>query len=652
MSENTPLLGASSPLARRRDIQAMRGLAVGVVVLYHSGLGIFAGGYLGVDIFFVVSGFLITSIILRDMNASNFNFSDFYSRRARRLLPAVYVTLLLVIIAATFFLTSTKFNEFTQQVTGTVTFTSNIFLYFQTGYFSTRAAYVPLLHTWSLSIEEQYYLFFPILMLLISTRYRGVAVAVITLVSIVACFNLVARSPSLTFFATPTRAWELGFGSLGAFFVGFRRIEGLALILAVPALAICLFLPFFPLSSPHPGISALLVCLATLILMLAKAPWIERSPLIQPMAALGDISYSLYLVHWPILAFAHVLLMSETLSPVIALPLIVLSVLLSILMYRYVEQPIRHSAIHGGRLLAYGVGGALGIIALTAGIGSIKETMSPVEARPTEAMLTLSVPECFSEGTKHYDGTCTESDAPEILIWGDSYTGHLTPGLTETTDRPVAQASKGHCGPFSNYAVVATPNELGWTKGCISFNHSVMEYLSKTPSIEVVALSANFVRYLDGTSHSAITGSGATFQIIEAGTATSVPAMVETVKAVRALGKRIVIIGPTPESKFDHRECWQREREGLPILRNNGCIFSLKDAADVRSGRIAFMEAVETDADVDIIDLEDILCPDGTCITQKDGHPLFLDHGHLNMKGSLLVGRNGNLGTQVWDRAR
>lgn len=274
----------------RTDIQALRGLAILLVLLHHARLVPWLhAGHLGVDVFFVVSGYLITGIIQRALIEGTFTFTGFYFRRAKRLLPAAYVTFATSVLLSSFFLSRPEMRDFTWQLLGAVTFTGNIALWMQTGYFEGAAHLKPLLHVWSLSIEEQYYLLLPAALAFTPRRFWRIGVITVLIGSLVLCFALLSSKPGATFYLLPTRAWELALGSLGVLVLE-GSVAGVWLArLFWPALIALLVVPFYPTGAPHPGLDALIVCVATLVVILSRHALLNQTLPARALAHLGDI---------------------------------------------------------------------------------------------------------------------------------------------------------------------------------------------------------------------------------------------------------------------------------------------------------------------------------------------------------------------------
>jgi peptidoglycan/LPS O-acetylase OafA/YrhL len=344
--------------AYRPDIDGLRAISVIGVVMFHADLG-FPGGYVGVDVFFVISGFLITSLLLDEMNAGKFTFSSFLMRRIRRILPASVVMTATTLLAGYFLLTPVSYSQLASSAIAQTLMSSNIFFWRDVGYFAESADLKPLLHTWSLSIEEQFYIFFPLALAVIHRFKRGWLPAAVLITLTLSCsLNLIGVhiKPGATFFLLPTRAWELLSGCLVAlipasqsprrFFDEACGIFGLA--------AIILPMLFYTKATLFPGLAATLPVLGAVLVIAANRNKQTISGIAlscRPLVFCGLISYSVYLWHWPILAFArHV---SVDLGAGTRIVLALSSVLLGILSWRYIELPFRNSSILKLRPITY-----------------------------------------------------------------------------------------------------------------------------------------------------------------------------------------------------------------------------------------------------------------------------------------------------------
>ena len=252
----------------RADIQFLRGIAVLLVVFYHASFSFFEGGYMGVDVFFVISGFLITGLIKKGIEVRTFTFANFYYRRAKRLLPAAYTTFLVTCVMAYFLLTTQELSDFYNSMIGAITFTANMVLWGQGTYFGVEADLKPLLHAWSLSVEEQYYLIVPAIMVFTPRRFWSLILVVAFLASIAACVVLYNFQNAAAFYLFPARAWELLIGSAGAVYYDRVNRDGYIKHFFWPSLIGILYLSINPFGGMHPGPDALLICTFTLLIIL------------------------------------------------------------------------------------------------------------------------------------------------------------------------------------------------------------------------------------------------------------------------------------------------------------------------------------------------------------------------------------------------
>lgn len=643
--------------AQRRDIQALRGLAIGLVLLYHAQLVPALGaGHLGVDIFFVVSGFLITGIVQRGLVAGTFSFSAFYFRRAKRLLPAAYAVFLACALAAPWFLTQLEFRDFTRQLLGAVTFTGNIALWMQTGYFETAAELKPLLHVWSLSIEEQYYLLLPATLAFTPRRWWGPLALAITAISLALCLLMVRTKPGAVFYLLPTRAWELGLGSLGALLLGSAALAPLWRALFWPALATLLWIPFQPLGGAHPGLDALLVCCATLVVILRRHPIVNRGLPIRVLAWFGDISYSLYLVHWPLLAFAANAWVSAVPTHV-RTSLAALSVVLAWALYRWVEDPIRRSPLMPSpRRVAAIVGVSVLVIGTGFGLQRWDERKSAMDYEYARRG-NLGLAEACESGSQYTaPAECRSRTQPAILLWGDSYAMHLANAIEAGNTRGLMQATKTTCPPapgISAYRESGYYNR-NWGLGCLSFNRSVLETLAASPSVEVVVLASFAGQLLEGNRVLIEPGAGKEPVEGEGSADLAASHLKRAIDSVRELGRRVVIVSPPPVSAFDVGRCLELRNTGRHYFGTEGedCTIDRDGFLWRRQSVLSLLDRVAREADVAVIRLDEWLCDGERCKVEIDGVPLYRDHGHLSYDGSRILGERMRLAERIWAEAR
>lgn len=333
-------------LRYRREIDGLRSIAVIPVILHHAHLSPFPGGFIGVDIFFVISGYLITTLLLKDLGADRLSIRVFYERRARRILPALFVVIAASIPFSLIWMFPLELNDFVQSIISTTLFSSNILFWLESGYFAAEAELKPLLHTWSLAVEEQYYILFPLMLALLWRAARKwtiipVSFALIALISFASAMAFVGTRPDAVFYLLPFRAWELMVGSLAAFLLFRGEIRpnsvfsGIGLALIAGGLA-------FASDWLWPSYICLLPVFGTALIVLFAAPdrGVGRLLSLPVFVGVGLISYSAYLWHQPILAFMRLRSLQEP-SVIQSLAAVLATFVLAALTWRYVERPFR-----------------------------------------------------------------------------------------------------------------------------------------------------------------------------------------------------------------------------------------------------------------------------------------------------------------------
>jgi peptidoglycan/LPS O-acetylase OafA/YrhL len=437
-------MASDRPLPYRPEIDGLRAVAVLPVLLFHAGLGC-PGGYVGVDVFFVISGYLIGSLILRECESGEFRFTRFWVRRIRRLFPALAVTLAATAVAAWFLLIPTHLEETGAALIAQPLLVANVLFWSQSGYFETASEYQPLLHTWSLAVEEQFYLFLPLLLVPLLKRGRRPAVIVTWLfiaVSFAWSLHATVRFPSAAFYLLPSRIWELDLGLALALLprAGFRdpRTNELASLAGLTAILAPVFL--YDAVTPFPGVAALAPCLGTALLIYANAGPLTTSGrvLASPLPVwIGKISYPLYLWHWPILVFVRYT-WPGTLTPSLAFAVLAVSFLLAWATWRWIERPVREQrAFASTRSLALA---SVVCSTLFVAVGVTFEAKDGFRA-PATAAKTAAPDEDPVEGfhaMRAWDrkggpfvAGSRETDAKRLLLWGDSHAMATLPVLDE-----------------------------------------------------------------------------------------------------------------------------------------------------------------------------------------------------------------------------
>ena len=627
----------------RRDIQLLRGIAVLVVVLFHSDTSIFTRGFLGVDVFFVVSGFLITSIILQGLDERSFRFSDFYLRRAKRLLPALYSTLIATTLLAYLFVTPSQLQDYIDQLIGAVSFSSNMVLPTQVGYFENDAGGKPLLHIWSLSLEEQYYFTLPLLLFLLPSATRLYALIGLALLSFGWCLSWSSAPdgpPPLlwriadssrgewVFYLFPTRAWELLAGSLCAWIMRYRQVRIPAAVKGASLLLI-LLLANVGIDAPHPRGDALLVVLATCLILLGSGAWLPQLRVLRALERIGDWSYSVYLLHWPLFAFAF-LGYAGAVPLTIKLLLVGLSLLLGYLQYRYVETPFRYGwqararptwarfALASGLVLVLPIPLAFG--------GFTHQSADYGYLRRANVGLSAQCDRWGIDG--RVAARCQTDPHPRVAVWGDSYAMHLVPGLL-TGNPKLMQLTKSVCGPLLGIAPVDDRYQADWASACIAYNQRALEAIISNPQLTHVVLSSSFERYFGARAQRFLLDG-----VLVAGNPQAAEArLIASINTLIANGKVPVIYAPPPRAGFNVGECLEREATARVLFRA-GCNI---DAAAYQAHDRAVIQSLQRVGRVTGVEVKwiaDLLCDAALCRTTMDGVHLYRDVGHLSITGS------------------
>jgi peptidoglycan/LPS O-acetylase OafA/YrhL len=625
----------------RREIDGLRAVAVLPVILFHAGFQFFGGGFVGVDIFFVISGYLITTILIHELEAERFSIVDFYERRARRILPALFLLLLVCLPFSWFWLVPDDLKGFAQSLVAVTVFASNILFWQQSDYFDSSAEFKPLLHTWSLAVEEQFYLLFPLLLMLFWRRDRRLLLWIMAgaaLASLAAAQWGVAKDASATFFLLPTRLWELAIGALGAYYMsrpGAARfsqrtrelcsLAGLGLI----GTSIVVFSKY----TPFPSLYALAPTVGALLIILFATPATTAGKLLgsRLLVGIGLVSYSAYLWHQPILAFARHRSVEGPSTPLMA-ALVGLTLVLAYLSWRYVEKPFRNRS-NIGRTQVFALAAAGSLLFFCIGLAGHKtDGMKAVKTSPQQQEVLQTVAaspqrtNCHTKGhdyRKPQDACAFNVDGGAWAVFGDSHAIELAyalAGALEERREGVRQFSFSGCPP-------AYQREDG-NPGCSAWTRETVDYIAGDPRIKEVVVSYRL--------HSALFGDheGVYPRLPSEFTDVRRQAIWHSYKTIlnRFLesGKRVTVVLQAPElpRHVDH------------LIRQADMPRTVAGVStDWWRRRSAYVEQRlgELPAMVGVVRPEALFCDAARCYAVKDAKALYFDDDHMSAYGAGVV---------------
>nr|WP_283815840.1 acyltransferase family protein [Bradyrhizobium lablabi] len=619
----------------REDIDWLRAIAVLAVVLFHFEVPGIWGGFVGVDIFFVISGYLITGIIQSELAAASFSFARFYERRVRRLLPALYAMVALTAIPSFHYLLPSERTEFFHSVAAVVTFTSNFFFWFQTGYFDHAAVEKPLLHTWSLAVEEQFYLALPLLLWTLARLMPGrraalpILLVVLTIASFALSVWLMRHERSANaFFMSPPRAWEFLVGAIIAV-EGFPVLRNeVARKIARGIALVVLAIPIFSLrqGSGFPGLNAVAPCLGAVLFIWSGigVPTQKRGPYspFHVVRFFGQISYSLYLWHWPLFAFARFSKNSLVLDAFDKVALFALTVLISYLSWRFVEQPFRERTLAPTRGAAFAgalfaslllIGGSVAG-ALWSRTGAADQIASRLEAYDTYKFEPFyRSGHCFNPASGVFADDCLKL-APgkaNVLLWGDSLAAHYFHGLSKAADPQsvnILQATQAACMPTFNAAAQ-------FLAACRNIAAQMAAFFRDNKP-DLVILSGDWLEYARPPRFEGM-----------------VADLRNTIADLNRHGIRVVLLGPSVQ--FKGRLPPMLLRLHLRNAEARADDLLLPDAFSLDARMRAALPKGERFTYVSVLSA---MCPARQCpVTVDDDVPLAWDHAHLTAEGSDAV---------------
>jgi peptidoglycan/LPS O-acetylase OafA/YrhL/PAS domain-containing protein len=614
-------------LRYRPEIDGLRALAVISVILFHAGFQLFSGGFVGVDIFFVISGYLITAIILAELEAGRFSIAKFYERRARRILPPLFLVMATCLPFALLWLMPSDAKEFSKSVMAVLVFASNIFFWLQSDYFDQAAELKPLLHTWSLGIEEQFYVLFPVFLMFawrLGRKRIVVLLAIMILLSLALAEYGTSRKPVATFFLLPTRGWELAMGSLIAFYLQGKERDHFPLvlyqILSLAGLGLVAYsLLAFTRETAFPGLSALIPTVGTGLIILFAVPgtlvggWLVSRGLVD----VGLVSYSAYLWHQPLLSFARHRSLTEPSDLVIA-SLVVLTFGLAYLTWRYVETPFRRKDIVTKGVLWRCSLASVVVIAISAGSLQLIPSNPPGEI-PSEVAKLYRLRTCFFAIEQTFEtllenqchlphgafapvSSKQSGSSKGYVLYGDSVAAHLYPGLSRVVGQ-VAQLTAGSCNALRS----------GKYQRCNDFYDWFVNEYVPNKSMDAIIVSSDWFNEYNRVGEKQF--------------------RVELQDLFGELkGHRVIVYSQAASLSVDIRRYvhklnnFAREiPENLEVRANN--LTAVNTALREETAKLGF----------DFIDISQLFCSGDTCRVAKNGSFYFWDKIHLTLAGSVLV---------------
>lgn len=647
----------------RPDIDGLRAIAILSVVAFHARLALFSGGFIGVDVFLVISGYLIGSLVYREVSESTFSFLHFYERRVKRILPALLAVLFVCDLIAFVLLSPLELKNYCGESFSTVVSSSNIYFWLRSNYFDPATAFKPLLMTWSLGIEEQFYLLFPLSLFLLhrfDKRHVFRWAVVFSALSLLGCIVCTNVYPSAAFYLLPMRAWELGLGVLIAIYE-VQHAGPVHLSAATENIVGCLGLALIVVSvlvykenTLFPGYAAILPTVGTACLINARHSFVNRRLLTsRPLVFVGLVSYSWYLWHWPLLSFARIV-SGGLLSVPRAVLIAAISLVLATLSHRFIEQPFRRTHAPAARLmLTYGMLSVLlGAAALLgyekAGWPNRIPELVKVEATVREVEHNVCLTG-FDKSIPRLRMPCVvESTGPKLALWGDSHAAALGSAMQQLAighGYGFEQLTKASCPPLPavRFRWVIRPTFEGT---CTAFNRAVLQHVLNDRSVTVVVLAGLWSSICSDRDKDDcyLETSQLGKESSEAGGHRDLRSdLLETIALLRSTGKRVFIVTDVPIFAIDpmsvvRNSVMSSRRELAAVLSSQ--VFSLGpvDEASLISPADAITDRqvrqAASEGGAGIIDLAQNICPKSRCQFWSNGILLYADPGHLTHAGA------------------
>lgn len=607
----------------RTEIDGLRALAIVPVILFHAKFQLFSGGYVGVDVFFVISGYLITTILFKEIENNTFSIVNFYERRARRILPALFLVLFISIFFASIWMLPSQMKDFSESVVAISLFVSNILFWKETAYFET-AGEKPLLHTWSLAVEEQYYLLFPIFLIIFWRFGKNKVFFMIIFIAIVS-FLLSEwgskNSPIANFYLAPTRVWELLAGSITAIIIERKGIKNNNLIASCGLLAIMYSIFFYDEKTPFPSVYTLIPVIGTMFLILYanKKTFVAKILSLKLFVGMGLISYSAYLWHQPVFTFVNIKFLNQKPESLMFI-LSVFSIILAYFSWKYIERPFRKissSTFSSRFILLFSIVGIF-LFLIFGFLGHYTNGFKNRFSKSYEGDVGQlkyhqyvdekyfnCEPEKIANNALMWEGflRCKQSQSGEFdwLLLGDSHAEHLFLGLAnENPNLNVAFYIFGDPPYIENKAF----KEI----------FSAVSEIKKSKKIFLTMYYDRRVRDLDDFFNGF---SG-------------------TIDYLQKLGHEVILISGLP--RFDAHAEYCKYSASTKKFKNY-CLISINKFLQKRDIYFSTLKKLSSKFRVKLINIHEPLCGDTHCDMRNENTILYRDSNHLNIPGSILVGK-------------
>ena len=659
--------GLHRPIKYRPDIDGLRAVAVISVVAYHCGLPWLKGGFVGVDIFFVISGYLIGSLVYKEIKGRSFSVSKFYARRARRILPALFVVLLVSYGIAFLILSPVEMKMFSGSALASITSSSNIFFWRNTVYFFPHSDQHPLLMAWSLGVEEQFYLLFPLLMLMMrSFRWwlQLLILSSLAVLSLIACIWGSQYHLNAAYYLPFTRGWELAAGVLIAIVEANRPAKAEAgprltsHVLSILGLGmICLAIETYDRNSIFPGYLALLPVMGAVLVIAARDGIANRVFAAKPFVFVGLVSYSWYLWHWPLLSFASIA-SDAGLTRGVKIVIGAASFACAVLSYHLVEKPFRTSTTPSPLLLKRYASAAVLVMLpalvfyFTNGLPQRCRNVQQLEMAGSQ----LNQDQCIvMRGVPHPPllAQCVPAgDGRAVALIGDSHATALAAGLRIIAERSgyrLIELTKAACPPLEGAArsVIADP---GFAPECLQFNREVLKYILNEPKVKAVVVAAIWAEPLDQ-------GQFADRYVRDGGTQRSVSlaeseltltnGLSDLTRSLQNAGKEVYLVQDDPSFNFnplrliEARLMWPRSMLSRLVANSaphfDGDVAPDPGSPDTNEARSIVEHAAKLYPEAHVIDLHAALCGPNGCRFAEGNQTLYLDTSHLSSLGARIA---------------